>query len=116
MEVGEVEVGEVLTILTHTSPQIAPPSGGWEDKGRNEKLAIYSDDMCQTGAHHHIIKTYRLAGPGQAGVSGLSETTKHFIQTFSETVYLQIFEPKTYSFTVAREKPAISGFICSGAG
>ena len=34
------EVGEVLTILTHTSPQIGPPtppSGGWGDKGRNEK-------------------------------------------------------------------------------
>ena len=51
----QVEVGEVLTILTHTSPQIAPPSGGWEDKGRNEKLAIHSDDMCLTGAHHHIM-------------------------------------------------------------
>ena len=32
--------GEVLTILTHTSPQIGPPSGGWEDKGRNEKLLV----------------------------------------------------------------------------
>ena len=39
-EVGPPQPGEVLTILTHTSPQIGPPtppSGGWGDKGRNEK-------------------------------------------------------------------------------
>ena len=51
-EVGPPQPGEVLTILTHSSPQIgAAPSGGWVERGRNEKRVIHLDNMWRpTGA------------------------------------------------------------------
>ena len=51
VEVGPPQPGEVLTILTHSSPQIgAAPSGGWVERGRNEKRVIHLDNMWrQTG-------------------------------------------------------------------